>query len=96
MYKSIRKRRRDRHKIKAQLRALDEQALTRIRKSFSWSMETWGGTRCGGCGIPVRPHWLCNLSSFVTDDQGRVVGHITAFGWACDYIKNCPGEREWM
>lgn len=96
MSQSIRGRRRNRPKIKARLRALDQEVLGRIRKSYLWSMGTWGGTRCGGCGVQVRPHWLCDLSGFLVDENNKVTGHVTAFDTACKYVKKCPGERDWM
>ncbi len=80
---SIRKRRRERQQRK---NLLDVIALKKIQSNMLWSMETWGGTRCGGCGVKVRPHWLVNLSGPVGS------GWITAFGYACDRTK-CPGEN---
>lgn len=80
---SIRRRRRQRQHRKNQLDAL---ALKRIRANMLWSMETWGGSRCGGCGVKVRPHWLINYSGKFGN------GWITAFGYACHKTK-CPGEN---
>jgi len=84
---SKRKRRRRRWKVKQNLKALDEKALSAIRKSYMWYMDSWGGTRCPYCGLAVRPHWLTNLSGF-TD-----YGHVTAFGVDCSLVKNCKGDK---
>ena len=91
---SKRKSRRQRYLARTRLRALDAKVLQAIRGNIMWSMSTWSGTRCPGCGIPVRPHWLTDNSGELIM-SGQVVGFIDGFGAACDYVKNCPGEREW-
>lgn len=84
---SIRARRRQRAYKKI---LLDKIALAMIRANMLWSMETWGGTRCGGCGKKARPHWLLNYSGYYGN------AWVTAFGYICHKTK-CPGEDpEWM
>lgn len=80
--------RRNRHKHRAYLRQLDSIAKIAIHRSMLWSMATWGGTRCPGCGTTCRPHHLVNLSG----NYGGVF--VEAFESACEDVK-CPGEREW-
>lgn len=80
--------RRNRYKQRERLRELDAIAKIAIHRSMLWSMATYGGDRCPGCGTTCRPHHLVNLS-------GNYVGvFIEAFGNACEFVK-CPGEREW-
>jgi hypothetical protein len=80
---TIRARRRQRQRRKNDL---DAFTLKKIGKNILWSMATWNGSRCPGCGIKVRPHWLVNYSgSFLG-------GWMTAFGSACRRTK-CPGEN---
>jgi hypothetical protein len=80
---SKRRKRRQRGKMKD---LLDAIALRRISENMLWSMATWNGVRCPGCGIKVRPSWLTNLSG----RWGN--GWITGFGSACHKTK-CPGEN---
>jgi ribosomal protein L32 len=84
----IRSIRRNRHKHRAYLRQLDAIALKAIKRSMLWSMSTWHGTRCPGCGTNCRPHHLADLSG----NYGGMF--IEAFTSACEYVK-CPGERQW-
>ncbi len=73
---------------------LDKEAYRLINRSFNASAETWGGTRCPGCGIPVRPSWVTPW----TISGPRVWMHgVTAAcqGLGKDFVK-CPGERDWQ
>lgn len=90
-----RQKRRTRYIERKRLQELDAIALQKIQASFGWSMDTWGGSRCPGCGLGVRPHWLENLSHSWYSDDGKFQGHITAYRTACHKIKNCPGKRDW-
>lgn len=89
--KRTRRRQRAKHKV-----LLDAIALKKICANYLWSMETWGGTRCGGCGKEVRPHWLTNLSGPLNVDES--IGWITAFGYTCHKGQvKCPGKNpNWM
>jgi hypothetical protein len=91
---SKRSYRRIRHKVKEHKRNLDIIAKAKIQESMIWSMDTWGGTRCPGCGLNCRPHHLTNLSNFLVNENNKVIGHYTAYGDACSYIK-CKGLKEW-
>ena len=83
-----RSKRRNRWRLKAHLKRLDTIALARINASYSAATQTWGGTRCPGCGIGVRPHWVVPWSRRV--GGGIMHGQTTA----CDRVR-CPGECEW-
>ena len=91
-----RKTRRQRHFVKAVLRALDKKAEEVIRGRMLWSMATWGGRKCPDCGLRVRPHWLIekDYCGPLTIDN-KVVGRIDAFGAPCEYVKNCQGPKDW-
>ncbi len=54
-------------------------------------MSTWGATRCGGCGVQVRPAHLVDRSGFYR--IGDSVGHVSCVPVACSNIA-CPGEIE--
>lgn len=76
---------------------LDKIAQAKIDRSFMSSMATWGGTRCSGCGIQVRPAHLTDKRlrqplghAWIVGD-GKVVGTATFSPTACDWI-SCPGE----
>jgi hypothetical protein len=93
MSKSIRPKRRNRWRLKAYMNKLDAIALKKINASYVSASSTWGGSRCSGCGINVRPHWVV---PWVWD--GRCpAGSWRSFGqtFACDRVK-CPGERDWQ
>lgn len=45
-----RKKRKMRGKYREYLNRL---AFSKINKNILWSIHTWGGTRCAGCGIRV-------------------------------------------
>lgn len=77
----------------------DRKALERVNRSYMWSTNTWGGHRCGGCGLEVRPCTQLDLDysgPLMRGDQ--IVGHIDGHGYAChsDLFKDlgyqCPGE----
>ena len=53
-----RQKRRNRHKIKQYLRKLDGIAEAQIRQSYNLFMDSWGGTRCPGCGLSIRAYML--------------------------------------
>ena len=91
------KRRNRRHQIKQRLRELDAIASKQIHRSFNLSMDSWGGTRCPGCGINIRPHQLldADFSGTLVDEHGRWAGHISGHSLPCDKVKKCPGERDW-
>lgn len=91
-----RQKRRHRHALKQQLRRLDEIAKKRIHQNYNLFFASWGGTRCPGCGITIRPHKLigCDFSGCFTVD-GKTTGHISGFTYPCNKVKKCPGERDW-
>lgn len=84
--------RRKRHLIKEYKRSLDTIAKAKIHENMIWSMNTWGGTRCPGCGLNCRPHHLTDLSNFLVNENNKVIGHYTAHGNACDFV-DCKGEK---
>lgn len=90
---SIRSYRRNRHKARAHLRQLDIIAAGHISGSMLWSMASWSGSRCPGCGLTCRPHHLANLSGNI-GGSGTAAIFIEAFDGACKFIK-CKGEKEW-
>ncbi len=100
-----RKTRRDRGDNRQLTRIMDKVIANQINGSFGASMATWGATRCGGCGIQVRPSHLVDHSGFFTtwhtlgNGQGYMLnscGHISCFPVACSNIA-CPGEiDDWM
>lgn len=88
-FQSKRSKRRKRRAIAEELRKLDELTLKEIHKSFNWSADTWGGTRCSLCGDGVRPLWQVNLSG-LSD-----YGWLTAFDISDKH--KCPGKKDdWM
>ncbi len=90
-----RKTRRDRGDNRQLMRIMDKIVARRINSSFGAAMATWGATRCGGCGIQVRPSQLVDHSGFLTMGN-KVVGHIFCAPVACSNIA-CPGEiDDWM
>jgi hypothetical protein len=88
-----RSKRRNRWRLKAKLRELDQLSLNRIKQSYMASATTWGGTRCPDCGIQVRPHWLTyHGGSTLVDEEGRWAGHIsTTVIPPCDHTSECKG-----
>jgi hypothetical protein len=72
---------------------LDEIALKKIKASYMASACSWGGNRCPGCGIDVRPSWIV---PWVMRGPGMIMHGQT---FACDSIGRsqvkCPGERDW-
>lgn len=95
---SKRQKRRNRHQLKRSLRELDSIAQKQIHNNYNLYADSWGGNRCPGCGISVRPHQLINLgySHTLVDKDGKWAGHIGGFDLPCDRVKRCPGERDWM
>ena len=73
--------------------------LNKLKHSYEQSMASWGGRRCPGCGISIRPAHLLgtDYSTFIYQDFGeglKRTGHISAFGNACDsslFKGKCPG-----
>lgn len=105
MHTPKRQRRRKRHLLKEELRVLDNYVLNKLKHNYTLSMSSWGGTKCPGCGINIRPAYLADIDysgsiyEKIEDGRYRVTGHISAYGNACDssYFKGkCPGERDWM
>lgn len=94
MPKSKRDHRRNRYKERNRLRALDLIAAAAIKKSMLWSMSTYGGSRCPGCGLTCRTHHLADLSGNI-GGSGKDAIFIEAFEGACAFIK-CKGEKEWQ
>lgn len=97
-----RQRRRKGGKVREYMSRLDKINEAKIDKSFGMSMSTWGGNRCSGCGIQVRPAHLTDkrlgepLGHGWLVKDGKTVGHISFSPTACDWI-NCPGEvDDWM
>jgi hypothetical protein len=88
-----RQRRRNRHKERIRLQALDVIAAAAINKSMLWSMATWSGSRCNNCGLTCRPYHLANLSGNI-GGSGKEAIYIEAFDGACAFIK-CKGEKRW-
>lgn len=93
-----RQKRRNRHHLKQELRKLDAIALKQIRNSYNLSSSSWGGTRCPGCGISIRPCQLLNadFSRTLVDQHGKWVGHISGHFLPCKKVKSCPGEKDWQ
>ena len=89
--------RRNRHQRKQRLRALDAIAKKQIHRSYNLFMASWGGTRCPGCGINIRPRQLLNadFSGTLVDEQGKWAGHISGYSLPCKNVKKCPGEKDW-
>ncbi len=90
-----RQHRRNRYRIKAKLRHLDELASARIKRNYMASSTTWGASRCPDCGIQVRPHWFYYPGEGrIVDKDGKVVGFIS-MGVAppCERAKACKGEN---
>lgn len=79
---------------------LDKQVLKKIRGSMLWSMNTWGGDRCAGCGLKVKPRCQLDLGGWFENEQGQKTGVFHAYGNACDsrlFFGQCPGENDnWM
>ena len=92
-----RQKRRNRHKVKNLLRRLDLIAKRQIYKSYILSAASWGGTRCPGCGMTIRPYYLldADFSTTLVDEHGKWAGHISGYSLPCDKVKKCPGERDW-
>ena len=88
---------RNRHQQKQRLRELDAIAKIRIHRNYNLSQTSWGGTRCPGCGITIRPCLLidADLSGTLVNEKGKWVGHISAYRLPCKKVKKCPGERDW-
>jgi hypothetical protein len=95
--KTKRQARRHRHLLKKQLRELDAIAKKQINNNYNLAASSWGGNRCPGCGITIRPHYLLNadISCTWADENGRWAGHISAYKLPCKNVKKCPGERNW-
>lgn len=93
-----RAKRRKRHFIKQKLRELDTIAQQQIYKSYNLCMDSWGGSRCPGCGQNIRPYMLldCDFSSTLVDENGKWAGHISGCSLPCDRVKRCPRERDWI
>jgi hypothetical protein len=93
-----RSKRRNRHQLKQQLRELDAIASKQIHNSYNLSSASWGGSRCPGCGIGIRPCQLLNadFSRTLVDEHSRWVGHISGHFLPCKKVKRCPGERDWV
>lgn len=87
---TIRARRRNRWRIKAELQRKDKESSAQINRSYMWSADTWGGTRCPGCGVAVRPHWLVDYTFSL---PGM---HFDGHGIDCSKVGNCKGECDWM
>lgn len=72
---------------------LDRLAQAKIDRSYIASAESWGGTRCPGCGISVRPSWIvpyhANLGGIIISGQT-----LACQGIGKSQVK-CPGERDW-
>ena len=92
-----RQKRRKRYQLKQRLRELDSIAKKQIYRSYNLFMASWGGTRCPGCGIDIRPYQLlgADFSGTLVDEQGRWAGHISGHFLPCKKVKKCPGERDW-
>lgn len=92
-----RQKRRNRHQVKQRRRILDKIAQKQICRSYNLSAASWGGTRCPGCGINIRPYQLldADFSSTLVDEHGKWAGHISGYSLPCDNVKKCPGERDW-
>lgn len=90
--------RRNRHQRKQRLRELDGIAKKQIHRSYNLFMASWGGTRCPGCGINIRPRQLLNadFSGTLVDEYGNWTGHISGYLLPCKKVKKCPGERNWF
>ena len=100
--KTKRQQRRERAALRQNMRLLDRAIERKIQQSFRASMSTWGATRCGGCGIQVRPAHLVDQSGFFTtwhtlgNGKGYMLssrGHVSYVPVACSNIA-CPGEVE--
>lgn len=78
----------------------DQIAIAKIQRSMLWSMETWGGDRCAGCGLKVKPRCQIDMGGWFENEQGQRTGVFHAFGNACNsslFFGKCPGENpNWM
>jgi hypothetical protein len=89
--------RRNRHQAKQRLRELDAVAKKQIHRSYNLFMDSWGGTRCPGCGINIRPHQLLDtdFSGTGVDERGKLTVHISGYLLPCENVTKCPGEKDW-
>lgn len=89
---------RQKRRKRYQLRKLDSIALKQIRNSYNLCANSWGGTRCPGCGINIRPYQLLgtDFSGTLVDEHGNWTGHISGYLLPCKKVKKCPGERDWL
>jgi hypothetical protein len=86
-------RRANRRARREYLDNLDAIALRQIRASYVANIESWGGTRCPGCGISVRPSWIM---PWAIHGPGIYMHgqYLACTGIGRSQVK-CPGEREW-
>jgi hypothetical protein len=93
-----RQKRRKRYQLKQRLRELDSIAKNQIYRNYNLFMASWGGTRCPGCGIDIRPYQLlgADFSGTLVDEYGNWTGHISGYLLPCKKVKKCPGERNWF
>ncbi len=82
------------------LEECDRKVLKRVQASMLWSMNTWGGSRCAGCGLEVSPRCQLDLGGWLQNENGQKTGVFHAYGNACDsrlFFGQCPGENPgWM
>ena len=90
-----RRSRRNAWRVKARYDRLDDAALIKIRRSLIYSEASYGGTRCPGCGISVRPHWVEPFTARIGGATILIHGQPNACDGAGAKFINCPGERSW-
>lgn len=72
---------------------LDREALIKIRCNYVANSNSWGGTRCVGCGIRVRPSWIVPWAIY---GKGIIMhGETLACQGIGRSMVRCPGERDW-
>lgn len=84
----------------AHLEQLDAIALEAIKSSYTACASSWGGTRCPGCGAPVRPHWITPFTVVLTGSEGSARGLIHGQNLGCTgpgkHLVRCRGEHDWQ
>jgi hypothetical protein len=76
---------------------IGEKVSESIRKSFMWSVDTWGGTRCNECGLELPSKALLDRGVlYILDPNTKaIVCRTTIYSSPCSYVNNCGGYSTW-
>lgn len=95
----MKNKRSKRRKAWKQREYLNQYATKVINQDYLWASSTWGGTRCGDCGIPTEPRWhLDKKFCFWFVDRNQGIGRVHGIEPVCDRVGvKCLGEdTDWQ